>query len=152
MGIPKEKIVDVKTELQILLAEDIRPTANRLIVLKTLLQAGEAMSLRDLDTRILTMDRSSIFRVLQVLSEHRLLHEIDDGSGSMKYEYCSDHELESGHHHDDEHVHFYCERCQHTFCLQQTPIPQVSLPEGYSARFTNFVIHGICADCAGKRQ
>ena len=139
--------------VELLSSTGIRPTANRLIVLKTLREAGEAMSLRDLDTRILTMDRSSIFRVLQVLSEHHLLHEIDDGSGSMKYEFCSDHDvLSEHHHHDDEHVHFYCERCQHTFCLQDTPIPVVGLPEGYLPHSTNFVIHGICPDCAQRQR
>jgi len=130
------------------MAHGIRPTSNRMLVVREMLHVSEPLSLKQLDNRILTMDRSSIFRVLQVLSASHLLHEIDDGSGAMKYEFCIDSNAEDEmHQHDDEHVHFFCEQCHHTFCLQDTPIPTVSLPEGFSVRSSNYVLHGLCPNC-----
>jgi Fur family ferric uptake transcriptional regulator len=133
---------------QWLVAHGIRPTSNRLLVVREMQHVTEPLSLKQLDERILTMDRSSIFRVLQLLSASRLLHEIDDGSGAVKYEFCTDSEADEDHHqHDDEHVHFFCENCHHTFCLQDTPIPEVDLPEGFRVRSSNYVIHGLCPNC-----
>lgn len=132
---------------EILLAHDVKPTPNRLLVLKTLAHANGPMSLHEIDFAILTMDKSSVFRVLKLFADALVVHEIDDGSGSLKYELCH------GHGHctpDDMHVHFYCESCQHTFCLEDLHIPEISLPEGFTARYFNFVVKGICPDCKRK--
>ena len=45
-------------------AKGIRPTANRILVLKALGEAGHPMSLTDLETQIESMDKSSVFRTL----------------------------------------------------------------------------------------
>jgi len=122
----------------------LKPTPNRVIVARELMRATRPMSLLELDYKILTMDRSSIFRVLRAFADQLMLHEIDDGSGSIKYEMCH------GHGHcspDDTHVHFYCEQCHRTFCLEEIRIPRVELPEGFSARYYNFVAKGICPEC-----
>ena len=36
------------------------------------------------------------------------------------------------------------------FCLRGVAVPQVGLPDGFSAETINFVIKGICADCSGR--
>ena len=72
---------------------------------------------------------------------------IDDGTGSLKYALCSsDCDCEI----DDLHTHFYCTHCRRTFCLRGVAVPQVGLPDGFSAETINFVIKGICADCSGR--
>jgi Fur family ferric uptake transcriptional regulator len=47
-------------------------------------------------------------------------------------------------------VHFYCECCHRTFCLNETPIPGVPLPTGYVSRSINYMIKGLCPDCSEK--
>jgi len=128
----------------------IRPTANRLLVVRELEGRDEALSLHDLERRLPWVERSSVFRVLHTLGSHGLLHEIDDGSGSVKYELCTDQEHTHDGLHDDQHVHFYCEQCRHTLCLSDTPIPQLQLPDGFVQNSANFVIHGLCPQCAAK--
>ena len=49
---------------------------------------------------------------------------------------------------DDQHVHFYCERCHRTFCLTDMPIPTVSLPAGYELHDINYMAKGLCPECS----
>jgi Fur family ferric uptake transcriptional regulator len=137
---------------QLLAAADIRSTANRLLVLRQLEHLDEALSLHDLERRLPSMERSSIFRVLQTLNSHGLLHEIDDGTGAVKYELCREHSHTHHGPHDDQHIHFTCERCRHTFCMADTPIPPAALPEGFVWHSANYVIHGLCPLCAERQN
>ena len=106
----------------LLLLDDhgIRPTANRILVAEALDRAGRPMSLMELEDRLLTLDKSSISRCLTLFKEHHLVHALEDGSDAVRYELCHSH---SHHEDDDQHVHFYCEKCHRTFCLNDTPIP-----------------------------
>ena len=138
-----------KTYLDLLARRDIKPTAIRLLVLKELALADRAFSLLDLEDRLVTVDKSTLFRTLTLFLGHHLIHAIDDGSGSLKYALCSsecDCEM------DDLHTHFYCEACHRTFCLKQVHVPRVTLPEGFTARSVNFVVKGLCSDCARRRR
>ena len=129
----------------LLVAHDIKPTANRIVVAKTLAAAERPMSLSELEYKILSIDKSSVFRVLTLFREHHLVHVIEDGGDGVRYELCHSHD---GHaEDDDQHVHFYCERCHRTFCLHDTPIPTVSLPEGYRLTSINYMVKGLCPEC-----
>ena len=124
----------------------IRATANRILVMKVLEQADRTLSIREIEDRIDSIDKSSVFRVLRLFADHHLLHEIDDGTGEVKYERCTAHCHSPLH--DDQHVHFFCLRCKRTFCLNEIPIPQVDLPDGFTQQSRNFVVKGICPSCA----
>lgn len=135
--------------LKLLARRDIKPTAIRLLVLKELVHADRAFSLLDLEDRLVTVDKSTLFRTLTLFLGRHLIHAIDDGSGSLKYALCSsecDCEV------DDLHTHFYCEACHRTFCLKQIHIPHVVLPEGFTMSSINYVVKGLCSDCARKQR
>ena len=53
---------------------EIQPTAIRLLVLRAMMQAGQSVSLADLEDRLDTVDRSSIFRTLTLFLSHHLIH------------------------------------------------------------------------------
>lgn len=130
----------------LLTSHDIKPTANRIVVARTLAAAEQPMSLSELEYKILSIDKSGIFRTLTLFREHHLVHVLEDGGDGVRYELCYSHD---GHHEDDDqHVHFYCERCHRTFCLADTPIPTVTLPEGYEPQSINYMVKGVCPDCA----
>lgn len=128
----------------ILTLEGISPTPVRILVYKGLQSAGRPLSLSELEMMLETVDKSTISRTLSVFKDKHLLHCFNDGSGSMKYELCQskDHD-----HIDDQHVHFYCEKCGSTICLQDIQVPNVILPEGYVAHEANFILAGICNNC-----
>ena len=64
---------------------DIKPTAMRLLILRTMMEMKRAVSVTDLEDKLDTVDKSTIFRTLTLFLSHHLIHGVDDGSGSLKY-------------------------------------------------------------------
>lgn len=127
----------------------VKPTPNRLLVLDALLASTSPMSLIELETGIATLEKSSIFRVLTLLVEHRMVHGVEDGRGIVKYEVCRS---EHGHDVSEMHVHFYCEECQRVECFEDITTPRISVPEGYVVESVNYMIKGLCRECAKSRH
>jgi len=125
-------------------AHEVKPTANRIIIAEALADARRPLSLTELENMLETVDKSVIYRSLTLFKEHRLVHIIEDGSDGVRYELCHSHDY---HHDEDQHAHFYCENCHKTFCLEDTPVPEVTLPEGFKKQTVNYVIKGVCPDC-----
>ena len=65
---------------QLLEEHGIKPTANRIVVLKELVKALHPITLSELEYRILSIDKSNIFRALTLFREHHLVHVIEGGS------------------------------------------------------------------------
>lgn len=125
----------------------IPATPNRLIVVDALAASPAPLALADLEELLPTMERSGIFRVLTLLADHHVAHTVNDGTRSLKYELCP---AAGGRHTAaDHHVHFHCTSCGRTFCIN-SPVPPVPLPEGFRATAANYVVEGLCAECAGK--
>lgn len=130
---------------EILKEAGIIPTPIRIMVYKCIAESPGTMSLSDIESSLDTVDKSTVSRTLNLFRENHLVHAFNDGSGSMKYEICTS---ELTDHHDDMHVHFHCKNCGKTFCMTSTKIPEVSLPDGFITKETNYVISGVCADCS----
>ncbi len=129
----------------LLVHHGVKPTPNRILIAQALAAATRPSSQPELERRVETLDKSSIFRTLGTFRVHGLVHVIEDGSDTVKYELCLSHDAD---HDDDQHVHFYCERCNRTYCLESIHIPQVTLPAGYEVHGVNYVIKGLCPHCA----
>lgn len=130
--------------IRIMEQADIKPTSNRLLVLKTLLSAKHPLSLIEIETWLHTLERSSILRVLTLFHEHDIVHTIEDGRGITKYEVCH------GDLHcsiNDMHPHFYCEKCNKVFCFEDISIPDITIPKEFQTRTVNFMLKGICPQC-----
>ena len=68
--------MEEKKYLDLLAKRDIQPTAIRILVLRTMMQAGRSVSLLDLETMLDTVDKSTIFRTLTLFLSHHLIHSI----------------------------------------------------------------------------
>lgn len=123
----------------------IKPTALRLLILRTMMSMKRAVSVTDLEDRLDTVDKSSIFRTLTLFLSHHLIHGVDDGSGSFKYAVCEDCCMCTI---EERHTHFSCEQCHNTYCIRNVRVPAVVLPDGFVSRDINYVIKGLCAECA----
>lgn len=124
----------------------VKPTSNRILVMKELMKATNPVNLADLEILLgFTLDKASIFRVLELFAEKDVVHVIEDGSRSLKYELC-----QGNTHHTiaDQHVHFYCEQCKETYCIPCIKVPVVELPEGFQTHAINYVVKGICPKCS----
>ena len=123
----------------------VKATPNRLLVAKALAGAGRPLSLMELEARLETIDKSAIFRTLSTFKEAHLVHVLEDSGDGVRYELCHSHHND---HDDDIHVHFYCTRCHRTYCLEDTPVPPVKVPEGYEVEGVSYLIKGVCPECA----
>lgn len=130
-------------------SKGIRPTANRILVMKTLMGEQNPQSLSNLERKMVSMDKSSIFRTLTLFLEHDVVHAFEDGRGVLCYELC---EEKGACYYHDGHIHFYCESCQRSFCMEDIHIPSFELPEGFYPHSISFVIKGECPDCRKKHQ
>ena len=124
----------------------INPTAMRLLVLDFLIKQTAAISLNDLEKGMAPSDRITLYRTLKTFEEKGLVHSIEDGTGATKYALC-DKDCDGENHHDL-HVHFYCNNCKETFCLPNTRIPELTLPNGFSQEEMNLIIKGVCELCS----
>ena len=127
----------------ILQESGIRPTAIRLMVLREIIGYDHTFTLADMEHRMETLDRSTLFRTLMLFVEHKLLHESDNGNGSKLFCRC---ECGHGHRHAP-HVHFTCTACNETFCIKDIDVPHISYPEGYEVEEVNIVMKGVCPRC-----
>ena len=125
----------------------IRPTATRLLILSEMIRGDETVSLPSLERLLPTVDKSTISRTLALFLLHRLIHAVDDGTGTLKYAVCAD---DCDCSVEDEHTHFYCEHCHRTFCLKRIAVPVVPLPDGFRLTGVNYVLKGLCPECALK--
>lgn len=127
----------------------VRPSPVRNLVLRTLDNATSPLSAHDIENELQTVDRSSITRTIAIFLNAGLIHAIPDGTAAVKYESCHS---DNRHKHDDEHPHFHCEICGRTICLAESHIPQIGLPDGFTALKSNFVIFGICDQCRSTKE
>lgn len=133
--------------VQLLSEHGIRPTANRIMIASALAKADSPMSMRDLEDELVSIDKSGIFRTLALFRKQNLVHAVENAEG-MEYEICRSHGDGPD---SDRHVHFHCRCCGRTLCLEDIPIPEVALPEGFEADSRNYIVTGTCPEC-GKRK
>lgn len=138
----------MNSEEEILSRKGVKITANRVLVLRSLMTAEHPISLSEMEELLPTMDKSSIFRTLNLFLEHHVTHKIED-EGTVKYEICH-HQNECDF--SDMHTHFHCEICHQTICLHDIYVPIVPLPDGYQIEAINYMIKGICPKCKGKNR
>lgn len=133
-----------KKPIEFLDKAGIKPTSNRLLVVRELLDSPYPLSLTELEDRIVTLDKSSVFRVLTLFLKHDLVHDIEDGRGIVKYEICHG----DGHCSiSDMHAHFYCEKCHKVYCFEDVAAPALNVPDNFSVKSVNYMMKGTCPDC-----
>jgi Fur family ferric uptake transcriptional regulator len=121
-------------------------TDSRRAILEIFLQSENALAHNDIEK--ITgdkFDRVTVYRTLQTFIDKGIVHTIPTADNATRYALCRE-SCSEGHHHDD-HVHFICEVCGKTTCLDETNIPPVRLPKGYTPTQINMIVNGVCPDC-----
>lgn len=132
--------------VRILKNHQIRKTGSRLDILRQFTEHHHALSQPDLEKALNDQyDRVTIYRTLTLYQEKGLIHTVLDDAGAMKYALCKEMCSDATHNHD--HVHFKCNKCSQTTCLDEVLIPPLKLPGGYSKQEQNLLITGICDQC-----
>ncbi|RYE25227.1 MAG: transcriptional repressor [Sphingobacteriales bacterium] len=121
-----------------------RNTQSKQIVLDILKGAGTALSQDSIEEQIgESMDRVTIYRVLNRFCEDGIAHRITSDEGKYYFAICNGC-AEGKHKHN--HIHFRCTHCSRVECIKgELPI---TLPEGYSTEHFNCFVSGRCRACA----
>jgi Fur family ferric uptake transcriptional regulator len=131
----------------ILKRNQLSVTESRLKILELFRNNNGALAHADIEKRTGEhFDRVTIYRTLQTFVEKGIVHTIPTSDNSVLYALCKD-ECSEGHHHDN-HVHFICDDCGTTYCLENITIPALNLPNGFVVKRTDVIASGICDGCA----
>jgi Fur family ferric uptake transcriptional regulator len=131
----------------ILKRNQLSVTDSRRKILELFRQQSGALAHADIEKKTGEhFDRVTIYRTLQTFVEKGIVHTIPTADNSVLYALCKD-ECSEGHHHDN-HVHFICDDCGTTYCLENIIIPSLTLPKGFVVKRADVVASGICDKCA----
>ena len=131
---------------EILKKNHLSVTDSRQKIMQLFMNSNGALAHADIEKKTgESFDRVTVYRTLQSFVEKGIIHLIPTKDNSIKYALCKD-DCEAGHHHDN-HVHFICEECNKTICLDDVTVPQVKLPKGFTPQHAEMVVNGICGDC-----
>ena len=133
---------------EILRDHKLKITPNRKKILGVFKRSDFALSYNDIDLELSSsLDKVTVYRTLKSFEESGIIHEIIDGSSQVKYALCHGGKC-STHHHHDTHLHFRCNHCDKTFCLEEVRTPKVSLPDGYILIQQSTFVQGVCKSCS----
>lgn len=137
----------METIEQVLESKNIRVTAMRLLIYKFLAENEVAVTLSVIENAFEKADRTTLYRTVKTFVEKDIVHQIDDGTGIVKYALCEQDcscEIET-----DLHLHFHCNNCNETICLTEHKIPKIKVPDGFVSENINLVVKGMCDKCSG---
>jgi Fur family ferric uptake transcriptional regulator len=131
---------------ELLKKNELSITAGRRQILEFFLQQDGALSHSDIEKKAGgKFDRVTVYRTLQAFLEKGLIHSIPTADNSIRYALCKD-DCSGGHHRDD-HVHFICNTCGNTMCLEDVTIPPIKLPGGFVTEQVEMLVSGVCKNC-----
>lgn len=131
---------------ELLKKHNLSITEGRRKILELFLKSSGALAHADIEKKLKdNFDRVTIYRTLQSFTEKGIIHTIPSADNSIKYALCKD-ECAEGHHQDD-HVHFICDDCGNTYCIDHISVPSVTLPKGFKITNANLLISGTCNKC-----
>jgi Fur family ferric uptake transcriptional regulator len=130
----------------ILRRNQLSVTGSRKSILELFIQSGGALAHADIERKTgEKFDRVTVYRTLQAFMEKGIIHTIPTSDNSIRYALCKD-DCTQGHHHDN-HVHFVCNSCEVTTCLDSVLVPEVKLPNGFKPAEVQMIINGTCESC-----
>jgi Fur family ferric uptake transcriptional regulator len=122
-----------------------RLTMARVQILKILLNAGRALTHNEIEDKLgrnYPIDRVTVYRVLDWLTESGLAHKITDADRVWRFNAAGDR-------HGGEHAHFTCTCCARTICLDEVPAAKSpKLPTGYRSQHVDVTVRGLCEECS----
>lgn len=127
----------------VLVANGLKVTAARLAVLETLQKADKPVDSQFLIEELqesLGVDRVTIFRILNMLSEKDIIRKLEFREGKSRYE------LNRGDHH-----HVICEKCGKiedvTRCTIGSWQEDIEKNKGFLVKRHSLEFFGLCSDC-----
>jgi Fur family ferric uptake transcriptional regulator len=136
----EQKIIDL------LKRSSLSVTDSRKKILESFFQKNSALAHADIELQVGDeFDRVTIYRTLQTFVDKGIIHTIPTPDNAVLYALCKD-SCSAGHHHDN-HVHFICDNCNKTYCLEHVVVPTIAMPNNFVASQIDMVVSGVCDFC-----
>jgi len=149
---PNHNMDGIRLVAELLDSHALKKTPIRMEMLELFIEHDFALSASDILSKMtVPHDRVTIYRALSSFEEQGLLHRASEDPQGIKYALCNSQCPDETH--TDSHVHFVCDQCHHTYCLEKVEIPEVRVSPGFSVNLVNYTLSGICKECnpsAGK--
>jgi Fur family transcriptional regulator, ferric uptake regulator len=126
----------------------LKRTKIRLAVFNILAQNGQPLSAPQILDRLPAgIDRVTLYRTLNTLTNKKLLHRVRGGDQIWRYGMG---DLDAAARHG--HAHFVCDKCGTVECLSDTPVSEDAskrsgVRAGYRVDYSEVLVHGACPDC-----
>lgn len=131
--------------VDILEKHDLKKTNTRIDVLSFFLLRTYALTHGDIETELQDKhDRVTLYRTLNTFEERGITHKVLGEDGVALFALCDDCHID---HHHDRHIHFHCNKCGKTFCIEETYTPDFKMPKGYELEDVKISAKGICKEC-----
>ena len=128
--------------VDILCSHNLKRTSCREGIIDVVMSSKQALSENEIRERLVgNYDRTTFYRSFKTLEEHHIIHKIVVDNQIVKYA------IDNSISHKHEHVHFFCSKCNMVKCLDEVPVSQYNLPEGYTDAEVEVIIKGTCAAC-----
>jgi Fur family ferric uptake transcriptional regulator len=93
-----------------------------------------------------TIDRVTLYRVLDWLASVGLAHKAADARGVFRFSAAQPNKEHT------QHLHFRCTDCGRVFCLDAAPPPVPKLPKGFRLGGIEMDVRGECPSCTRRRR
>jgi Fur family transcriptional regulator, ferric uptake regulator len=128
---------------------DGRVTRGRVVVLAALLDSKRALTHHEVESkldRLHNIDRVTVYRVLEWLTQQGLAHRISGDDRVWRF-------TSESKSHNGTHPHFKCSSCGNVICLEdRTDLPKIAVPAGYRSEALELTVKGQCPSCAPRRR
>ncbi len=144
----------IRTANEVLSAVPGRRTRGRTYVLAALISGKRAMSHTEIEMSLppdVAMDRVTLYRVLEWLTENGLTHRVSGADRAVRFAYTQNagvgmiQEAQA-------HAHFQCDQCRRVECLDSVKTTIPAAPAGYHATWVDMLVHGVCARCSSSTK
>ena len=134
-----------KKEIRLPLNEKkLKATQTRISLVNILSKESSAISYSSIQKELKKTDRVTLYRTLQSLTEHGIIHKAFQEKNEVYYAICGTSCDENKHDHN--HAHFKCIECNTISCEDLLQPIEVELPN-FNLHKISINIEGVCKVC-----
>lgn len=130
---------------QLLSKFGLRKTSFREELISLFLKNKTSLAVDEIRRKIeSSKDKVTVYRALDVFEKNGIIHKVPDKENLLRYALCVGC---SANEHIHNHVHFICEICNKTYCLDDIVVPKISAPKGFFIKESETILKGFCESC-----
>jgi len=122
----------------------LKATSARLSLLTNIQEYNSAMPYSAIQSAMKSMDRVTLYRNLESLSQQGIIHKAYQENKESYYAICG--KRCSGTHHHHDHIHFKCTTCAAVTCETPSEVIKLSIPD-HEIHKISINVEGVCKSC-----